>query len=162
MQKLFDNNVGIHQTHTHTKFCGGCYYNGFLFMDNCTDRHVTFGCTLLNRAKNTLKFVLVNSTNLVKGYHGSAYQPCPLVPCAVPWWRLPSQLLVTMVAQSIDTTTPGAVCVGKGYHGKHVGNHYHPPPDHGSHCFTMVASMVAQCKSLGKGLVHDLQAYHAW
>ena len=55
---------------------------------------------------------------------------------------------------------PGAFCLGKCYHGKPLGNHYHPLPYHGLHCFTKVASMVAQCKCLGTGLVRDLQVYH--
>ena len=55
---------------------------------------------------------------------------------------------------------PGAVCLGKRYHGKRIGNHYHPLPYHGCTVFTTVASMVTHCKCLGKGLVRDLQVYH--
>ena len=57
----------------------------------------------------------------------------------------------------VHATMPGAIGLGNGYHGKLVGNHYHPLPYHGRTVFTMVASMVDQCKCLGKGLVRDLQ-----
>ena len=60
----------------------------------------------------------------------------------------------------MHATMPDAICLGKCYYGTPVGNHYHPLPYHGSYCFTMVASTVAQCKCLGKGLLRDLQVYH--